>query len=73
MANMQSPEKTRVGLLLDRRVAKRLDKAAAAANLSRNAYANAILDDALANVKLTDEEKKEIQNAIDQIRRSRRS
>ena len=55
---MQSPEKTRVGLLLDRRVAKRLDKAAALANLSRNAYANALLDDALANVKLTDEEKK---------------
>ncbi len=73
MANMQSPEKTRVGLLLDRRVAKRLDKAAALANLSRNAYANALLDDALANVKLTDEEKKEIQNAIDKIRRTRRS
>ena len=73
MANMQSPEKTRVGLLLDRRVVKRLDKAATSAHLSRNAYANALLDDALKCVKLTDEEKKEIENEIERIRRSRRS
>ena len=73
MANMQSPEKTRVVLLLDRRVAKRLDKAAASAHLSRNAYANALIDDALKAVKLTEEEKKEIENAIERIRRSRRA
>lgn len=71
MANMQSPEKTRVGLLIDMKVAARLDKAASAAHLSRNAYANALIDDALANVKLTKEELKEIDNEIERIRRSR--
>ncbi len=71
MANMQSPEKTRVGLLIDRKVAARLDKAAARARLSRNAYANALIDDALATVKLTKEEIKEIENEIERIRRTR--
>ena len=71
MANMQSPEKTRVGLLIDRKVAARLDKAAAAAHLSRNAYANALIDDALSEVKLTKEEINEIENEIERIRRSR--
>lgn len=72
MANMQSPEKMRLGLLIDRRVAARLDKAARSAHLSRNAYANALLDDALAAVRLTDEEKEKIENEIQRIRRSRR-
>ena len=72
MANMQSPEKTRVSLLLDRRVAKRLDKASDNAHLSRNAYANALIDDALSHITLTEEEKKEIENEIARIRRSRR-
>ena len=73
MANMQSPEKMRLGLLIDRRVAARLDKAAKAASLSRNAYANALLDDALANVKLTKEEQEKIDHEIEQVRRSRRA
>lgn len=68
---MQSPEKTRVGLLIDRKVAARLDKAAAIAHLSRNAYANALIDDALASVKLTKEEIREIENEIERIRRTR--
>lgn len=73
MANMQSPEKMRLGLLIDRRVAARLDKAAKNAHLSRNAYANALLDDALASVRLTAEEKEKIENEIQRIRRSRQS
>ena len=73
MANMQSPEKMRVGLLIDRRVAARLDKAAKAASLSRNAYANALIDDALANVKLTKEEQEKIDHEIEKVRRSRRA
>ena len=73
MANMQSPEKTRVGLLIDRRVAARLDKAAIAAHLSRNAYANALMDDALAEVKLTKEEQEKINHEIERIRRTRRA
>lgn len=72
MANMDSPEKVRVGLLIDRRVAKRLDKAAAMVHLSRNAYANALIDDALKSIKLTQEEKEEINNEIERIRRTRR-
>lgn len=73
MANMQSPENMRLGLLIDRRVAARLDKAAKAASLSRNAYENALLDDALANVKLTKEEQEKIDHEIEQVRRSRRA
>lgn len=73
MANMQSPEKMRLGLLIDRRVAVRLDKAAKAAHLSRNAYANALIDDALASVRLTREEMEKIDDEIQRIRRSRRA
>lgn len=73
MANMQSPEKIRVGLLIDRTVAARLVKGAKQANLSRNAYANAIIDDALSSIRLTKAEKELVDEEIRKIRRTRRS
>ena len=71
MSNMPAVDKRKVSLQLRIKTIAKLDHIAKASGLSRNAVANAIIDEGTAGVLLTDQEEEEVMNEIRKNKKDR--
>lgn len=72
MSNMPAVDKKKVSLQLRIKTIAKIDHMANASGLSRNAVANAILDEGTATVLLTDDEENEVMNEIKKNKENRK-